>query len=103
MVGGGYYEMTRKQFNWLKEHQPFEVCYFRIYEGKEPKNYHSLYGYNRLKVEIIGERFYFAGTYSAFNGRTFVEHYAKYNVHYKNIRLIRYRRTQRTDKPQKLP
>lgn len=95
--------MTKKQFNWLKEHQPFEVGYFTIYEGKEPKNYHHLYGYDRLKMEIIGERFYFAGTYHTFNGRELVEHYAKYDVHYKNIRVIRYRRTQRTDKPQKLP
>ena len=95
--------MTTKQLNWLKEHQPLEVAYFRIYEGKEPKNYHRLYGYDRLKMEIIGERFYFAGTYHTFNGRSLVEHYAKYDVHYKNIRLIRYRRTQRTDKPQKLP
>ena len=96
--------MTTKQFNWLRNNQfSIEVCWVDIYEGKEPKNYHPLYGGRRLKMLIIGERFYFAGTYHTFNGRNLVEHYAKYSVHYKNIRLIRYRRTQRTDKPQKLP
>jgi len=97
--------MTTKQFNWLRNNQfSIEVSWISIYEGKEPKNYHPLYNRNgNLEMLIIGERFYFAGKYHTFNGKEFVEHYAKYDVHYKNIRLIRYRRTQRTDKPQKLP
>lgn len=83
--------MTTKQFNWLRNNQfLIKVHRIDIYEGKEPKNYHPLYGDKRLKMLIIGEHFYFAGTYHTFNGRYLVEHYAKYGVHYKNIRSISY-------------
>ena len=86
--------MTTKQFNWLRDNQfSIEVSWIDIYEGKEPKNYHPLYNRNgNLEMLIIGERFYFAGKYYTFNGKEFVEHHAKYDVHYKNIRTVRYRR-----------
>lgn len=85
--------MTTKQFNWLRSNQfSIEVCWFDIYEGKEPKEYHFLHP-NKIEMEIRGEYFIFSGTYHTFNGRNLVEHYAKYSVHYKNIRRIRYRRT----------
>jgi hypothetical protein len=83
--------MTTKQFNWLKNNQPIEVYWVDMYEVKEPKNFHHLRGVP--DTQIIGERFYFAGKYYKFNGRNLIEHYARFSVHYKNIRRIRYRRT----------
>lgn len=85
--------MTTKQFNWLKNNRHLiEISWFDVYKGKEPKNFHHLYGGKRLNMSIIGERFYFAGTYHTFNGRDLVEHYVKFDVHYKNMRVIRYYR-----------
>jgi len=82
--------MTTKQFNWLRNNWfLLEITWVDIYEGKTPKNYHYLSDFGAF---INGERFYFSGKYHTFNGRTFDEHYAKYDVHYKNIRTIRYRR-----------
>ena len=86
--------MTTKQFNWLRNNQfSIEVCWVDIYEGKEPKDYHPLYGGRRLEMLIIGEYFYFSGKYHIFNGRNLVEHHVRYGIHYKNIRTLRYRRT----------
>lgn len=103
MVGGGYYEMTRKQFEWIRLHQDtIKVLYFKIYECKTPKNFHYLYPC-KIKMELRGNYFIFSGTYSKWNGRSFDEHYTRYRIFYRNIRKLRYRRTQRTDKPQKLP
>lgn len=84
--------MTRKQFEWLRDNQPIEVGYFKLYNGKEPENYHSLHP-NKIEMEFRGECFIFSGTYHTWNGSNFVQHHAKYRIHYKNIRLLRYRRT----------
>ena len=81
--------MTTKQFNWLKENQPVRVYYFRVYKGKEPKNYHPLRA-GKIAMEMVGNRFYFTGTYHTWDGRKFIEHYARYNIHYKNIRVLKY-------------
>ena len=83
--------MTRKQFEWLKENQPIEVCYFIPYKGKEPKEYHSLYA-NKIEMEIRGEYFIFSGTYHTWNGKNFVQHHARFKIHYRNVRELRYRR-----------
>jgi hypothetical protein len=84
--------MTRKQFEWLREHQPIEVGYFRPYEGKEPKEYHSLHP-NKIEMEIRGEYFIFSGTYHTWNGKNFVQHHARFKIHYRNVRELIYRRT----------
>ena len=68
MVGGGYYEMTRKQFEWIRLHQDIiNVSYFKIYECKTPKNFHYLYPC-KIKMELRGNYFIFSGTYSKWNG-----------------------------------
>ena len=90
MVGGGYYEMTKKQFEWLRENQPIEVRYVVPYNGKEPKDYHWM---QINEMEIRGEYFIFSGVYNTCNGKNFVQHYVRYKIHYKNIRELRYRRT----------
>ena len=83
--------MTRKQFEWLREHQPIEVSWFKPYEDKMPKDFHYLC--HDIELEFRGEYLIFNGNYHTWNGRGFVQHYARYKFHYKNIRQIRYRRT----------
>ena len=84
--------MTRKQFEWLREHQPIEVRYFVPYEGKEPKEYRQLRS-SDIEMEFKGEYFIFSGTYHTWNGKNFVQHHARYRIHYRNVRELRYRRT----------
>lgn len=88
-LGGGQI-MTKKQFNWLRNNWfSIEVSWVDVYKGKEPKNFHYLHYLDAL---LVGERFYFSGKYYTFNGRTLDEHHGKYDIHYRNIRVIRYRR-----------
>ena len=84
--------MTRKQFEWLREHQPIEVRYFTPYEGKELKEYHRLSS-NGIEMEIRGGYLIFSGNYHTYDNGVWHQHYARYKFHYKNIRELRYRRT----------
>ena len=92
MVGGGYYEMTRKQFEWIKSHQgTIEVSYFKVYDCKVPKDFHHLHTC-KIKMETRGNYFIFSGTYHTWNGRNFDEHYAQYRICYRDIRALKYRK-----------
>ena len=78
--------MTRKQFNWLKDHQPFQVMYVKLYDG-------SYVGGSDIKtVSFIGERIYVNGVKYHYNKDTkkFKEIVVKENAHYRNIRKITY-------------
>ena len=81
--------MTRKQFEWLKNNQPIEVEYFDIYSGKKPEDFHRL-SQRGMEMEFRGEYLIFSGIYHTWNGRNFVQHHARYKIHYRNIRRIRY-------------
>lgn len=93
--------MTTKQFNWLRNNLPIEVSYFRVYDGKEPDKFHNLHP-NKIGMVIEGEYFDFSGTYHTWNGTNFVQHYAKYKIHYKNIRKLVYRRKRQGNNLEKL-
>jgi hypothetical protein len=85
--------MTRKQFEWLRENQPIEVCWFRPYECKTPADYHCIHDSGKgIGMEIRGEYIIFSGNYHTYDNGTWHQHYARYKFHYKNIREIRYRR-----------
>ena len=77
--------MTKKQFNWLKDHQPFEVIYVKLYDG-------TYIGGNIKKAAFIGERIYVNGVKHQYNKETkkFKEIAVKESAHYKNIRKITY-------------
>lgn len=82
--------MTRKQFEWLRNHQPIEVSYVCVYE-EHKKNYPYYCHIN--EVDFKGDNIVVKGVAHKYKG-TWKEIYVKYEVPYKYVRWISYRRKQ---------
>jgi len=79
--------MTKKQFNWLKENQPFEVNYIEPYDKNKYPNF-----YHITKVMFNGEYFKVKGFENKYNKEndTWKQIHYEAKIHRSNIRKIRY-------------
>ena len=80
--------MTKKQFNWLKNHQPFEVRYVKLYDGAYVGGCHI------RKVIFNGEYIIVKGVSHTYNRetKTFKEKAVYDKVHYRNIQKLVYQK-----------
>ena len=78
--------MTRKQFEWLKNHQPFEVRYVELYDGTWAGGCHI------RSASFIGEYLEVKGVshYIVHESDRFKEKIITSKVHRKDIRKIKY-------------
>ena len=92
--------MTKKQFEWLRNHQPIEVSYVGVYE-EHKKNYPYYCNINEVdfkgdNIVVKGVAHKYINKYStgSFTKVICKEVYVKYEVPYKYVRWINYRRKQ---------
>lgn len=92
--------MTRKQFEWLRNHQPIEVSYVCVYE-EHKKNYPYYCHINEVDfkgdnivVKGVAHKYINKDSTGRFTKGTWKEVYVKYEVPYKYVRWINYRRKQ---------
>ena len=78
--------MTKKQFDWLKNHQPFEVRYVELYDGTWVGGCHI------RSASFIGEYLEVKGVshYYVRESDRFKEKITTSKVHRKDIRKIEY-------------
>lgn len=78
--------MTKKQFDWLKNHQPFEVRYVELYDGTWAGGCHI------RGASFIGEYLEVKGVsrYYVRESDRFKEKIITSKVHRKDIRKIKY-------------
>jgi hypothetical protein len=78
--------MTKKQFDWLKNHQPFEVRYVELYDGTWVGGCHI------RSASFIGEYLEVKGVsyYYVHESDRFKEKIITSKVHRKDIRKIEY-------------
>ena len=78
--------MTRKQFEWLKNHQPFEVRYVELYDGTWVGGCHI------RSASFIGEYLEVKGVshYYVHENNRIKEKIIESKVHRKDIRKIEY-------------
>ena len=78
--------MTKKQFDWLKNHQPFEVRYVELYDGTWAGGCHI------RSASFIGEYLEVKGVsrYYVHESDRFKEKIIASKVHRKDIRKIKY-------------
>lgn len=78
--------MTKKQFIWLKNHQPFEVRYVELYDGTWAGGCHI------RSASFIGEYLEVKGVshYIVHESDRFKEKIITSKVHRKDIRKIKY-------------
>ena len=78
--------MTKKQFIWLKNHQPFEVRYVELYDGTWAGGCHI------RSASFIGEYLEVKGVnhYYVHESDRFKEKIITSKVHRKDIRKIKY-------------
>lgn len=78
--------MTKKQFIWLKNHQPFEVRYVELYDGTWASGCHI------RSASFIGEYLEVKGAshYYVRESDRFKEKIITSKVHRKDIRKIKY-------------
>lgn len=78
--------MTKKQFEWLRNHQPFEVRYVELYDGTWAGGCHI------RSASFIGEYLEVKGVshYIVHESDRFKEKIITSKVHRKDIRKIKY-------------
>ena len=72
--------MTKKQFDWLKNHQPFEVRYIRPYE-----NYKGEYTWCSIRHLKFNGEFFDVDGITPWNGKL-----VHYRIHRKYVRCLRW-------------
>ena len=80
--------MTRKQFNWLRNNQPFEVEYVKLYDGTYVCGYHIRKAtFKGEYIELVGSVRFWSKEANDVKEKT-----VHGKAHYKDIRKISYKK-----------